>query len=184
VKVFATAAAYTLTQENVLTTDPDTVNHPFASVQTGEVKVQGFELEAVARIHERITLNASYTYTDSEVTRSNGPDLGKELPIVAKNKASVFADYTFQDGPVAGLGAGVGIRYLEGAFGDAANTSFLKGESATLVDLTVHYDYKNWKIAVNASNLFDDIYVQRCQDMTSCFYGIRRNVTLTLGRKF
>ena len=183
VKVFATAAAYTLTQENVLTNDPDPA-HPFFSVQTGEVKVQGLELEAVARIRERITLNASYTYTDSEVTKSNGVDLHKQLPIVAKNKASVFADYTFQDGALAGFGAGVGIRYLDGAYGDAANTEILKGESATLVDLTVHYDYKNWKLAVNAANLFDDIYVQRCQSFASCFYGIRRNVTLTLGRKF
>jgi iron complex outermembrane receptor protein len=183
VKVFASAAAYTLTQENVLTNDPDPA-HLFFSVQTGEVKVQGLELEAVARIRERITLNASYTYTDSEVTKSNGLDLHKELPIVARHKASAFADYTFQDGPLAGLGAGVGVRYLGPSFGDAANTPLLKGEAATLVDVTVHYDWKNWKLALNASNVFDDIYVQRCSDMTSCFYGIRRNVTLTLGRKF
>jgi iron complex outermembrane receptor protein len=181
VKIFASAAAYTLTQENVLTNDPA---HLFFSVQTGEVKVQGLELEAVARIHERITLNASYTYTDSEVTKSNGPDLHKELPIVAKNKASVFGDYTFQDGPLAGFGAGVGLRYLGPSFGDAANTPILKGEAATVVDLTVHYDWKQWKIAFNASNLFDNIYVQRCSDFNTCFYGIRRNMTLTLGRKF
>ena len=130
--MFASAAYYTLTQENVLTNDPD---HLFFSVQTGEVKVQGLELEAVARIRERITLNASYTYTDSEVTKSNGPDLGKELPIVARHKASAFADYTFQDGPLAGFGAGVGVRYLGPSFGDAANTPILEGEDSLLVDV-------------------------------------------------
>ena len=180
-KVFASAAYYTLTQENVLTNDPD---HLFFSVQTGEVKVQGLELEAVARIRERITLNASYTYTDSEVTKSNGPDLGKELPIVARHKASAFADYTWQEGPLAGFGAGVGVRYLGPSFGDAANTPILEGEDALLVDVAVHYDWRNWNIALNANNVFDDIYVQRCSDFATCFYGIRRNVTLTLGRKF
>ncbi len=163
----------------MLTNDPD---HLFFSVQQGEVEVKGLELEAVARIRERLSLNAAYSFTDSEVTKSNGADLSQQLPIVARHKASVFADYTHQTGLLAGLGAGVGVRYLGSSFGDPANT--LKSEPVTLVDALVHYDWRNWDISVNASNLFDEIHIQRCSDLTQCFYGNRRQVTLTLGRKF
>lgn len=179
VKIFATAAVYDLTQQNVLTNDP---NHLFFSLQTGEVEVKGAEFEAVARIHERLSLNASFTYTDTQVTKSNGADLGKQLPIVPKNKASLFADYTWQDGPLAGFGLGAGVRYLGSSYGDPANT--LKSDSQTLVDAIVHYDFKSWKIAINASNLFDKVYIQRCSSLDQCFYGSRRTVFVTLGRKF
>ena len=70
--LFASAAVYDLKQEHVLTNDPD---HLFFSLQTGEVEVKGLELEGVARIRERVGLNASYSYTDSEVVHSNGADL-------------------------------------------------------------------------------------------------------------
>ena len=179
VKLFATGAVYALTQKNVLTNDPA---HLFFSVQQGEVEVKGLELEAVARIRERLSFNASYSYTDSEVTKSNGADLGKQLPIVARHKASAFADYTFQDGAFAGLGAGVGVRYLGEAFGDPANT--LKSDPETLFDALVHYDYRKWRVSLNASNVFDKIYIQRCADLTQCFYGNRRNVVLSVGRSF
>jgi iron complex outermembrane receptor protein len=178
VKVFATAAVYDLTQSNVLTNDPA---HLFFSVQTGEVKVKGAELEAVARIHERLSLNASYTFTDSEVTKDT-LNTGNQLPIVPRHKASLFADYTWQDGPLAGFGFGAGVRYLGSSYGDPGNT--LKSDAETLFDAIVHYDWKSWKLAVNASNLFDKVYIQRCSDLTQCFYGSRRTVFVTVGRKF
>ncbi len=64
VKLFATLAAYQLTQQNVSTPDPAHVGFP---IQTGEVEVKGVEAEVVGRINERLSFNASYTYTDSEV---------------------------------------------------------------------------------------------------------------------
>jgi iron complex outermembrane recepter protein len=179
VRIFASAAVYDLTQKNVLTNDPD---HQFFSVQTGEVEVKGVELEGVARIRERLSLNASYSYTDSEVTKSNGADLHKRLPIVPKHKASALADYTFQDGPLAGFGAGLGVRYLGSSYGDAANT--LKSEDETLFDAIVHYDRDDWRLALNVTNIGDKVYVQRCSDLNSCFYSSRRTIVVTLGRKW
>ena len=179
VKVFASAAVYDLTQDNVLTND---TAHAFFSVQTGEVEVKGAELEAVARVHERLSINASYSYTDSEVTRSNGADLGKQIPIVPKHKAGLLVDYTQQTGLLAGLGGGLGVRYLGTNFGDPANT--LQSKAETLVDLIAHYNFQNWRLSLNASNLFDKVYVQRCSDLNTCFYSERRQVLVSLDRKF
>jgi iron complex outermembrane receptor protein len=180
-KLFASMAVYELTQENVLTADPDPT-HPFFSVQAGEVEVKGLELEVVARFQERLTLNASYTYTDSEVTKSNGADLGKDLPMVPEQKISGLIDYTFQDGALAGLGAGLGARHLSDSFGDGANA--FRNESVTLYDAILHYDTRVWRLTVNASNLTDKTFVARCSSFVDCFYGAKRLVTGSVTYKF
>ncbi len=174
VKVFATLAVYDLHQKNVLETDDA---NPNFQVQTGQVEVKGVELEAVARIYERFTLNASYAHTDSSVSGSN-----TQLTLTPKDQASLFADYTFQDGPVAGLGGGAGVRYIGSTYGDTAN--LWKDPSYTLVDAVVHYNLGKWALKVAASNLFDHIYIAQCSSESDCFYGLRRNVTATLSRKF
>lgn len=181
VRLFASAAVYELIQEDVLTNDP--VN-PFFFVQTGEIEVKGVELEGITRIRERLSINGSYTYTDSEVTKSNGPDLGKQLPIVPEHKASLFMDYTFQTGALAGFGAGIGVRYQSENFGDPANMPILQSEAVTLFDALVHYDRNGWKLAINATNVEDDVYVQRCSSLTQCFYANRRTIFATVGKKW
>lgn len=106
VKVFASIALYELKQKNVLTPDPTS---PTFSTQTGEVRVRGVEIEASARIRERLSLNFAYGYTDSEITRTNrAAELGKRLAVVPKHKLSGLADYTFQTGTLAGLGGSIG----------------------------------------------------------------------------
>src|SRR5690606_17034655 len=110
---FGSAAIYSLRQENVLSPDPD---HLFFSVQTGKVDVEGFELEAVTRIRETLSINLSYTYTDSDVNNS-----GLQLPAVSENKFSLLFDYTLQSGSLAGLGGSFGVRYLSSIYGDSAN---------------------------------------------------------------
>ena len=167
IKLFASAAFYTLKQKNVLIADPD---HLFFQIQEGEVKVEGIELELVTRIDERVSINASYTYTDAF------------LPAVSKHKASLLVDYTQQTGDLAGLGMGIGVRYISSIFGDAAN--LIRTPGVTLFDASVHYDTEEWRFAVSASNLFDKTYVARCSGMEDCFYGTNRIVTGSVTRKF
>jgi iron complex outermembrane recepter protein len=175
VKIFATAAVYDLHQDNVLEADPA---HLFFQTQAGKVEVKGVELEAVARIYERFTLNASYAYTDSRVNTVPVT----QLTLTPKNQGSLFADYTFQDGPAAGLGGGGGVRYIGSTYGDTGNA--WKDPSYTLVDAVLHYDFHKWGIKLAASNLLDHIYIAQCSSEVDCFYGLRRNVTATLTRKF
>lgn len=179
VNVFASFAVYKIVQENLTTPDP--VNVGF-SVQTGEVEVQGVELEASARLRERLTFNFAYTYTDSEVTKTNGSNLGRSLVAVPETLVSALVDYTFQTGSFAGLGIGLGARYRGKQYGDAANT--WPSESITVWDAILHYDTRNWRVAVNANNFTDETYVDRCSSTSNCFYGTRRLVTASITRKF
>jgi iron complex outermembrane receptor protein len=178
--VLVTAAAYDIVQDNVLTPDPNP-EHPYSSVQTGQVEVKGIELEGVARLFDRISLNGSYTYTDSDVTKGT-VDVGNRLFETPLNKLSLFADYTQQTGTLAGLGAGLGGRYLSSSFGDQAN--MWQNPAVTLFDAIIHYDFNHFRVAVNANNLLDKIYVARCSSAEECFYGERRTVIVTLSRKW
>lgn len=173
-----TAALYDLKQKNVLTPDPNPA-HTFFSVQTGAVEVKGAELEFVARLNEMWSFNGAYTYTDSEVTKSNGSDLGKELVQVPKQMLSGLVDYTEASGR---LGASLGMRYVGESYGDPANA--FRTPSVVLWDATVHYSMDKWLLQLNVANLFDRAYLSRCSSDSQCFYGLRRAVNLTLTRRF
>lgn len=186
VKLFATASIFRIKQENVVTTANDPAN-PFANVQTGEIEVDGAELEFVSRFRERLSINAAYSYIDGEVTKSNGPDLGAPLATQPKHKLSAFADYTFQDGPMAGLGLGFGGRHLSkspGSLPGPFNPVVYFTESTTLFDALVRYDFGGWRAALNGANIFDKKYVGRCAGPANCIYGQRRQVILSLTRQF
>lgn len=174
-----TIAGYDLTETNATTNDPV---HEFSSIQTGEVEVKGVEIEGVARLSDALSLNLSYAYTDSVVTKSNGDDLGKQLTLVPKHQASALADYTLKDGPAAGLGFGGGVRYVGATFGDAAND--WRAPSYTLVDAIVHYDLPHWRVALNANNLFDRRYIATCNGANYCYYGSSRTVLGTISYRW
>jgi iron complex outermembrane receptor protein len=167
-KLFATLAVYKIKQDHVLIPDPDPT-HPFGQIQAGEEDVKGAEFEFVARFRERLSMNASYTYTDTD----------PRLFMVPKTKISGLIDYTMQDGVLAGLGLGVGVRYL-----DERNNNVFVEESLTLWDAILHYDTKSWRFAVNGSNLSDKTYVAQCTTVANCFFGAKRQVVGSVSYKF
>jgi len=74
------------------------------------------------------------------------------------------------------------VRYIGRSFADIANT--LAVPSAVLGDATVHYEWQNWRAALNVINIADTIYVASCASDKSCFYGDRRRVTASLAYKW
>jgi iron complex outermembrane recepter protein len=187
INALITLSLFQLTQQNVLTTDPE---HEFFNVQTGEVRSRGVELEGKASLTAGLNLTAAYTYLDAEVTESNDVDLGKRPVQVPKHLASLWGDYTIQGGALAGLGFGAGVRYFGSTYGDAENT--FKVPDYTLADAAAHYDLsglgvdalKGIRLAVNASNLFDKEYVAFCANIGACHYGLRRTVLGTFSYRW
>lgn len=174
---FITAAVYQLTQSNVLTTDPANTNY---SIQTGEVRSRGLELEGKASLTRNLELLASYTYMDNVNTRSTTAQ-DKHPTYVPRHTANAWANYTFRAGALAGLSVGGGVRYVGSSYANADNT--MKVSPFTVVDAAVRYDLgqsipalKGLTAALNASNLFDHEYVSACATATKCFYGAGRTV--------
>ncbi len=147
-----TLAAFDLTQQNVLITDP--VNAGF-SVQTGEVRSRGFEAEASASLTDGLELIATYTLMDVEVTKSTQGNVGKTPIITPEEMASIFADYTIQSGPFARLGFGAGARYIGESYKDLPNN--VTNDAYTVFDAGAHYALADGTLLqVNANNIFNN----------------------------
>lgn len=187
VDLFATAALFHIKQTEVVSVGAGTT--PVFGTQSGEVEVQGFEFELVTRIDDRITFNAAYSYTDSEVTESdNNPvEVGRPLPVTPEHKVAVLGHYTVQSGHLAGLGLGVGVRYVSESAGSLPgpfNPVVFDGEDPVLFDAIASYDRPNWRLTINASNLADKRYGARCASAVGCNFGAPRQVIGTLQYKF
>lgn len=166
-----TIATYELTRQNVLT--PSETN-PIIQDQTGEVRSRGVELEAVAEFDSGLNLTAAYTYQDVEITQSNDGNQGNQPLTSPEQFASVYADFTFQDGMAKDLGFGLGARYVGSRVGDNANT--FNVDDYTILAGAVHYDWDDIRLGVNVQNLMDKEYVSSCFGTASCVYGRARTV--------
>ena len=121
----------------MLTADPTNV---IFSVQTGEVRVRGIELEARGNVTRELEIIGAYSKLDPKVTKSNDGFVGNYLLNTALEQAALWAKYTLYDGPLAGLGIGGGVRYVGQSYGDNANTILIP--DYTLFDATVSFDFK------------------------------------------
>ncbi|MDN7866376.1 TonB-dependent siderophore receptor [Burkholderia multivorans] len=174
------AAIYQINQTNGVTPalptqDPSGTK----SVQTGEVRARGIELSATGKVTPNLSLIASYAYQDVKVVQANDGTLNNwpvDIPR-PRQMASLWADWTWHTGPLAGFGLGGGVRYQSASAGAADNS--LTVSSYTLIDAAVHYDVRNWRFAVNATNLFNRHYISGCQSTSVCMFGNDRTVIAT-----
>lgn len=181
--IVITGAVYQLTKTNNLMADP---NGSFFSVEGGETRSRGVEVEAKAALSASVNVVGSYTYTDAEYTTDTNYK-GNTPPQVPKHMASLWGDYTMFDGPLSGLTLGTGVRYTSSSYGDPAN-SFKVG-SYTLVDALVRYDLARLgmagsNVALHVNNLFDREYVASCFNTYGCFWGAERQVVATATFRF
>jgi len=188
-RTLLTAALYDLRRKNLTTTDPDPsriCNGSRCSIQAGEVRTQGLELEAKSEPIDGLSLVASYSWMQNAYTKDNPNAAGVSMkgtqPAgIPKHQASAWARYELQQGALAGLGVSGGIRYLGETWGNSTNT--FRVPSATLFDLGLDYDLgrfqpalKGWQASLNIANVFDKRYVASCLDEAWCWYGYDRTV--------
>ncbi len=181
---YITVSAFDLRRQNVLTTD---VAAPGYSVQEGEVKSRGLEVEGVLKPLEGLNVIASWTLNKVEVSKDNPnaagiSNKGKTPVRTPEHLASLWTDYSVQGGLLAGLGFGVGVRYTGSTYGDAQNS--FKVPDYTLVDAMVSYEFgkldpglDGLKAQVNVKNLTDKYYVAGCFATVGCLLGAERTVT-------
>ncbi|ELY4869639.1 ferrichrome porin FhuA [Cronobacter sakazakii] len=187
--VVLTAAVYQLTKDKNLTADP--ANNSF-SIQGGEIRSRGIELEAKAAVSANVNVTASYSFTDAKYTHDTLFE-DKRPAEVPRNMASLWADYTFHDTALSGLTVGAGGRYVGNtvsyyAYGDKQNQPF-NVASYTVADAMVKYDLARLglpgsSVALNVNNLFDREYVSSCYKDYACYWGAERQVTATATFRF
>lgn len=158
-----TAALFNIDQTNSLYYE--VVNLPSGpvniQVQRGEIRSRGFEFEANTSLDNGLSLVASYTYTQTEILDGPAGTIGNEVSSIPRHMASLWAHYDMpEDGALAGLGFGAGVRFTGSSYGEDANTS--TNGARAFVDASIDYDFaainkdfEGLKLQVNATNLFD-----------------------------
>lgn len=178
-RLSTTLAAYHLTKTNILTEDP---NDPAFSVQTGEVRSQGIELDIAGEILPGWKVIASYAYTNAEVTKDNVIPVGNKLRSVPTNQASLWTTYEMQKGNLRGLGFGLGLFYVGERQGDFDNSFQVDGYLRT--DAALFYRRDGFKAGINITNLFDTDYVSFSERRTAVQRGAPFTIISSISWEF
>ncbi|TCK09179.1 Fe(3+) dicitrate transport protein [Marinobacterium mangrovicola] len=137
----------------------------------GEARSQGLELTSSWQASERLTLEANYTYLDTE--QLSGDFKGNELANASRHHLGASAHYRY--GPWQ---ASLSGTHVSESYTDAANTNEEAADGSagrlpayTLVNTRVSRDLKlgddkQLQLAVSANNLLDEEYYFRGADVS------------------
>jgi iron complex outermembrane receptor protein len=152
-RLTSTLAFYQITRQNVITDDLD---NPGFSIQTGEQRSRGIEWDARARIVPGWDILAYYSYIDAVITSDTVFPTGNRVPAVPLHTAGLWTTWEFPSGPLKGLGAGFGGRYVGSQQLDLANS--LKLPDYGVLDASVFYRWGPARAQVNFKNLTNEKY--------------------------
>jgi len=190
------AAAYELMDKNQIV-QPDFL---FDGVQGADVKVRGFEIEAVGKVTPELKVIGSYSYTDAVYDKY--PELfgapsgisefmeGKAVDGIPQHLASLWAIYSVLDGSLKGLSFGGGVRYVGGSESSARDIAtgeeiHVETSSFTLFDAMVAYETPDWRWQLTAQNLEDEYTITSCSAYRGdCFIGQARTIITGFTYKF
>ncbi|WP_222863930.1 TonB-dependent siderophore receptor [Pigmentiphaga aceris] len=164
-RALASFSVFDIRQKNLTTTD---YAHPGFSVQEGEVRSQGAELEIKARVFDNIDVIAAVSRADVRTTKSNNAaSLNKQAVFSPPWSASLWANYRLPDGALKGLDIGLGARWTGSKYGDSGNT--FRTPAYTVFDAALRYDlgeinagWRGAELTLNVQNLFDKEYISNC----------------------
>ncbi len=149
---------------------------PNTYVASGELSIQGMELEAIHPFGD-FFLQAGYTLLS---TRDLSTPAELQMESVPEHELSAWLTWR-PDGPTQGFKAGIGAHYT-GASLDMTNT--LETPAYAILDAMIGYEWGDWDLTLNATNLTDEEYVSTALSRGDVFFGQRRFLGATLRRTF
>jgi iron complex outermembrane recepter protein len=185
-----TAAVFEIRQNNVLTQDPNDSNN---TIQTGQVRSRGLELEGRWDLSRQLSMLATYTLLDAKVTRSTTLGQLGTRPQDAwgttspRNSGSLWTTYRFTPEVLRGVSVGGGLRYVGSTLDYGASTSdpdnnyatSVKTPSYTVYDMMLGYELDtHWRFQLKVNNLLDKLYVANpcgATQLGTCYYGPTRS---------
>jgi TonB-dependent siderophore receptor len=169
-------AAFDIRRKDALTTDP---NDPDFSVQDGEQRVRGLELEGVSQIASAWRVHWGAAWLDGEVTRSNDGDQNAELGDTPSLTGLIRLNYAL---------AGTPWSFDAGMYGTSdrrlTNGSAVRLPGYGLVDLGVQYARDDWSFGLTLNNALDKRYYTASGNVFSVSPGDPRHVGLRVRYAF
>ncbi|MCB5163108.1 TonB-dependent receptor [Marinomonas algarum] len=164
------------TKKDTYDQDDDTKEFTF-----GEEQSTGFEASATGILTETLSLTASFTKLDTEVTDDGDADNeGDGLSSAPEKSAALWFAYNKEK-----LGLGIGAEYNSGInYWHGGNISFTTG-SVTLYNAMASYQFtENLSAQLNISNLTDESYITDYSAKGSFLPGYGRNAKATVKYDF
>ena len=158
-----TAAMFHIVKENVLTNDPNNTGSESFQIAAGEVRSRGFDINVAGNITPQWRVIGGYAYVDAEVTESTSANMpeGERLGNVPRHSFNLLDTYEFDSGTLAGLGLGMGVKYVSERQGQTSNDTF-DMDGYSVVDLLAYYPLtENVRLNLNLNNVFDKHYEER-----------------------
>lgn len=138
--------------------------------QLESTRVQGVEFEARGNLTAALELIAHYNFTDAD----------EQLEELPRHQAALWAKWRLPLAAVEGISIGAGVRHMSSFADGLAPTT----PAHTLLDALVTWEHRDWRVALNASNLTDKKYVATCLERGDCWFGARRNVVVSVTRSW
>lgn len=157
-KLGLTGAVFRVEKSNAFYTDPVTGD---ATVTGEDQRVQGFELGATGKLTDAWTINAAFARMDSRIMSApaaTAANIGNKVQQVPEIAASVWTTYDIARhivGLPGQLLVGGGVFYTSGYYTNSANTYYVPDTFS--LDAMISYEVKNYRVALNAYNLTDEL---------------------------
>ena len=178
--LLVTVAAFEILETNRLAPG----ENPAEQVQLGRAEINGFEFEAAAGWPGVVDVLLAYTTLDAHSDAGDNAEDDariKPLAAVAEQVAALWTQWDLTALGLPGLSVGVGMRYTS-AVPDESET--VEVPSTRLFDAMLAYEHRRWRLAINGTNLEDEIVIATCLERGDCFYGPRRQVVGSLTLQF
>ncbi len=148
----------------------------------GEQQVTGLELSISGEITDDLSLIASYTHQNSEVTKDYTVDsVGNGLSSTPKNTANMWLTYAANDK----LLVGGGVTYNSGNIYWRRNSAYFTTGNVTLLNAMASYEISNnLTLQLNINNLTDTEYVTDYSAKGHFLPGAPRNIKLGVSYAF
>ncbi|MBA2934671.1 TonB-dependent siderophore receptor [Sphingomonas sp. CGMCC 1.13654] len=189
-QILLTGAWFDIHQTNVLTAVP-LANY---SLQSGEVRSRGFEIEGSAPLPHGFNAKVAFSRQSVKTTKDANPaNIGAGLLSVGRGGVTANLDWSPNNGPAEGLTVGGAVRHVDSVYAGVYTDGIAyRTPAVTLFDALLRYDLgkamprlEGVTLGVNATNLLDKKYFSSCMAPYSwCWYGDRRTVQGTIGFKW
>ncbi|WP_192348544.1 TonB-dependent receptor [Algoriphagus sp. Y33] len=152
-KLFTQLAAFNITKNNALTSDPD---NPNFLIQRGQIESKGVELDVLGSINDQLDIVANYAYIDAKITKDTDENIVGTREQGALHTINLWAKYNVTNG----LGFGVGGSYHKDryVYTQKVNPTDPQGKLDDFKSLNaaLYYKVKRLSFALNADNITDE----------------------------
>jgi iron complex outermembrane recepter protein len=167
------AALFEIRRKNALTTDP---LDPDYSINTGEQRVRGLELEGEWAPGPNWSLSGGYAYLDGAITKSNDGDVGLGLGDVPDHTLTLRTSVQV---PGTGLTFRGGVSYVSERL--LTNASSVELPAYWLLDVGASWQLSRFRFDLMAENLADERYFAASGNAFAVMPGDPRSIRLRVG---